>query len=56
MLILKIIILMAGWFLFYTILQAKKIRAPKLKATLITLLFASLFTRVALDFYASIMG
>lgn len=54
MILIKIIAIITAWLLFYNLLKSRKKRLPKLKATIITLLFAALIFRVSMDLYARI--
>ncbi len=54
MIIVKILILVASWIFFYKILKSRNKRLPGLKATLITLLFASIIFRISTDLYARV--
>lgn len=51
---IKILALLAGWLFFYKILKTRKKRLPGIKATIITLFFASLLFRLGYDLYAFI--
>lgn len=42
MIILKIVAIIAAWLLFYSVLKARNKRIPGIKATVVTLLFATL--------------
>lgn len=50
--LIKIFALIAGWLFFYKILKSRHRRLPKIKATIVTLLFASLIFRLSTDLYA----
>jgi hypothetical protein len=52
MFLIEMFALIGGWFFFYKILKSRKKRVPKIKATIITLLFASLILRLSTDLYA----
>ncbi|WP_133135929.1 hypothetical protein [Legionella rowbothamii] len=51
---IKIVSLIAGWLFFYKILKSRNRNLPKIKATIITLLFASLIFQFGSDFYAKL--
>lgn len=53
MLVIKILALMGAWLFFYNILRSKNKRIPGVKATVITLLFATLIFRLTIDIYAT---
>ena len=52
MIFIKILALIASWIFFYQILKSKNKRIPKIKATIITLLFASFIMAASTDLYA----
>ncbi|STY29162.1 Uncharacterised protein [Legionella wadsworthii] len=52
MMLIKILALIAAWIFFFKILKSRNRRLPRLKATIITLIFASLILRLSTDFYA----
>jgi hypothetical protein len=52
MITLKILALLAGWIFFYKILKSRNKSLAGLKATIITLLFASLLFRMGTELYA----
>ncbi|MBA2648617.1 MAG: hypothetical protein H0U75_03280 [Legionella sp.] len=52
--IIKILALILAWYAFYRLLVSRNKRAPKLKATIITLIFASLIFNVANNLYGRI--
>lgn len=51
---IKILALIAAWIFFYKILKSKNKSLPRLRATIITLLFASLIFQVSTNLYAKI--
>ncbi|MBA3535411.1 MAG: hypothetical protein H0T84_02195 [Tatlockia sp.] len=51
---LKILALIGAWVFFYSILKARNKKIPGIKATVITLLFASLIFRLSYDLYARV--
>lgn len=49
--LIKIIAVLLAWIFFYKILQARHKRMPGIKATIITLLFASLIITMSMGLY-----
>lgn len=54
MIMAKIIGLVVAWLFFYKVLKSRNKRIPGIKATIITLLFASLVFRFSTDLYSLI--
>lgn len=54
MLIIKLLALAGAWLFFYNVLKSRNKILPGIKATVITLLFASLIFRFSADIYANI--
>lgn len=54
LILVKITALLAGWLLFYKILRSRNKSFPRIKATLATLLFATIILRLGTDLYASL--
>jgi hypothetical protein len=54
MIIIKILALIGSWLFFYSILKSRNKRLAGTKATIITLLFASLIFRLSTDLYARV--
>ncbi|MBA4697623.1 MAG: hypothetical protein H2069_09600 [Legionella sp.] len=52
MIMIKILAIVLAWVFFYKLLLSKNKRLPKLKATLITLLFASIILQVSMRLYS----
>lgn len=54
MLIIKLLALVGAWLFFYHVLKSRNKMLPGIKATVITLLFASLIFRFSTDIYTNI--